>query len=210
MEYYKLTNVKKGRAGVSLTFESVEYGDVRKVILTEKLWDGLPFGKGDTLTGAEVDEVENMAQTIRAFETAKSMLSYSGQSRGGLVRKLCLKGYRKDIAEAAADMAEEKGFLNEGREASHKANYCLVHKKWGRRRIASELLAKGYSKSAVSAAVDALDEDAFYENLLSLVEEKPIPADKNGRQKYIAALCRLGYTTGEVISAVRDVQSRDE
>lgn len=210
MEQYKLTDVKKGRNGISLTFESVEYGDVRKLMLSEKLWDSLPFGKGDILTSGEVDEVENMTLTLRAFENTKIMLSYSGQSRGGLQRKLCLKGYSKEIAEAAVQMAEENGLLDEKREAYNKAEYCLRHKKWGKRRIVSDLIAKGYSKAAVSEAVDALDEDLFFENLISVIEGKAVPVDKNGRRKYIASLCRMGYTTGEVISAIKEVAGREK
>lgn len=210
MENYKIISVKKSRSGIRLTLESAEYGDTRDIVLSEKIWDSVPFGCGDTITAGEADELERLTLTARAFETAKAVLSYSGHSRRGLVRKLCDKGFSKDIAEDAADMAVSQGLLNEEREASHKASYYLRHKKWGKRRISAELSAKGYDKSAVQTALDSLDEDEFFENLVSLVESKPIPADRNGRQKYVASLCRLGYTTGEVISAIKEVQRRDE
>ena len=210
MENYKIKAVKKSRSGVRLTLQSVEYGDTREIVLSEKLWDGVPFGCGDVITAGEADELERLTLTARAFETAKSVLSYSGHSRRGLVRKLCDKGFSKEIAEDAADMTVADGLLNEDREASHKASYYLRHKKWGKRRISSELAAKGYAKSAVQKAVDELDEDEIFENLVSLVENKPLPTDRNGRQKYIASFCRMGYTTGEVISAIKEAQNRDE
>ena len=104
MENYKIKAVKKSRSGIRLTLESVEYGDIREIVLSEKLWESVPFGCGDVIASEEADELERLTLTARAFETAKNVLSYSGHSRRGLVRKLCDKGYSKEIAEDAADM----------------------------------------------------------------------------------------------------------
>ena len=52
MENYKIKSVKKSRGGIRLTLESVEYGDTRDIVLSEKLWESVPFGCGDVITSA--------------------------------------------------------------------------------------------------------------------------------------------------------------
>lgn len=204
MENYRIISVKKGRGGVTVTLQSMEYPDEsRKLTMSEEFWQSLPYGKGDIITSEEADRAESEIELREACAAADRILDYAGNSRAALVRKLCQRGFSKEAAESAADTAEEEGLLNEKRDAVSKAEYYLRHKRWGKRRITAELIAKGYGKGAVAEAVSALDEDAFADNLAYLIEKKPVPAGKNERQKYIAALCRMGYSPGEVVNAIK-------
>lgn len=211
MENYRITSVKKSRKGVTVILENTEYADdEQKLIMSEDMWQSLPFGKDDILTADEADEIRRLIEHREAKLAADRILDYAGNSRTALVRKLRQRGFSAESAESAADAAESDGVLNESRDAKSKAEYYLRHKRWGKRRISAELFAKGYGRTAVAEAVDALDEDAFAENLLYLIEKKPAPTDRDELKKYVATFCRMGYSAGEVVDAIKASRNQEK
>lgn len=204
MENYRITSVKKSRNGITVILEGTEYvHDTQTLTMSEDMWQGLPFGKDDTLTADEAGEIRRLIEHQEAKLAAERILDYAGNSRTSLVRKLRQRGFSAESAENAADIAESSGLLNESRDAKSKAEYYLRHKRWGKRRIFAELIAKGYGRAAVSEAVNSLDEDAFAENLMYLIEKKPAPSDRGELKKYIASFCRMGYSAGQVVDAIK-------
>lgn len=211
MENYRITSVKKSRKGVTVTLENTEYpDDVQKLTMSEDMWQSLPFGKDDALTAGETDEIRRLIEHREAKLAADRILDFAGNSRTALVRKLRQRGFSAESAESAADTAESDGLLNESRDAKSKAEYYLRHKRWGKRRISAELFAKGYGRTAVSEAIDSLDEDAFAENLLYLIEKKPAPSGRDELKKYVAAFCRMGYSAGQVVDAIKASRNHEK
>lgn len=179
----------------------------REFLMSDVCWGALPYGEGDEITSEDADLLEEEAQFCRAYAAALRIFSHSAQSRSVLIRKLCHLNFSKEIAERVADQAEAAGILDEEREASHKADYYIRHKYWGKKRIAAELMSKGFKKTAVLSAVGSIDDEVFSENLSRLIQKKPIPKDKPARDKYITALCRMGYSLPEILKAVRASES---
>ncbi len=207
MDKYKITSVTDTPAGVLITVESDRLNDVREFLMSAECRSSLPYNEGDRIGDAELAEIEEEAAFCRAFAAGLRILSYSSHSKNALVRKLCQKGFPKDTAERAADYAADTGALDEEKEASSIADYAIRHKYWGKKRIAADLMQKGYSRSAVAAALEKINSDVYAENLARLLEKKPIPSDRAGRDKYIAALCRLGYSLQEILRAVKDFEN---
>ncbi len=208
MDTYIITSVIKSPAGVAVRFESQNGSDpaVREILMTEKCWQSFSFAEGDSITEKEADMLEGEAEFCRAYAAALRVFSYSSQSRSVLIRKLCRQGFSKEVAGRAADHAEEEGILDEEKEASHMADYYVRHKYWGKKRIAAELMAKGYGKATVFVAVRSIDEELYAVNLAKLLDKKPMPEEKADRDRYIAALCRMGYSLPEILKAAKQAE----
>ncbi len=208
MNNYIIKSVLKSSAGVAVKAEAQYPAEVsvREFLMSEECWHSLPYNEGDIISEEEVDGLEEEAQFCRAYAQALRIFSYSAQSRATLIRKLCRYGFTKEISERAADHAESQGVLDEARETAHLADYYIRHKYWGKKRIAAELMSKGYAKSAVFDAIGNIDDEVFLDNLARLLEKKPVPEDKAARDKYIAALCRMGYSLPEILKAIKSAE----
>lgn len=202
----KITAIIKNIAGVSVKTESFEDGEnkVCEYLISEESWRNFRFNEGDELSAEEEAALSIEAEFCRAAARALKILSYSSHSKTALVRKLCQYGFEKEIAVRAADDAEMRGDLNESRQAEHLTEYYLRHKYWGKKRIAAELMCKGYCKDAVMSAISGIDEERFAENLTRLVSKKPVPEDRYERDKYISALSRMGYSLPDILKAIKE------
>lgn len=207
---YKITTIIKNSAGVSVKAEAIggdcaEAADKARVFLiSEECFAGFAFAEGDEITEEEACALEAEAQFCRAAARAIKILSYSSHSKSALVRKLCGYGFDKETAVRAADDAEEKGELDESRQAEHLTDYYLRHKYWGKKRIAAELISRGYTKVAILSAISGVDESRFSENLARLISKKPVPDTKPERDRYISSLSRMGYSLPEILNAIKE------
>lgn len=201
MHGYKITAIIKNIAGVSIKVTSDE-NETLEFLISEKSFKELGFDEGDTVTEEDISVIEAEANFCRAAARSLKILSYSSHSKMALVRKLRQFGFDKDTAIRAAEEAEAAGHLNEIRQAEHLVDYYLRHKYWGKKRIAAELMSRGYGKVAITSAISGVDEERFAANLARLVASKDVPEDKHERDKYIAALSRMGYSLPEILKAI--------
>jgi SOS response regulatory protein OraA/RecX len=201
MRGYTITAIIKNIAGVSIKLKSDE-NETLDFLITEAGFKEFDFDEGDTVTEEDVAALEAEANFCRAAARCLKILSYSSHSKMALARKLCQFGFDKETAKRAAEDAEEKGHLNEKRQADHLVDYYLRHKYWGKKRIAAELMSRGYGKDAIMSAIESADEDRFANNLARLVASKAVPEEKSERDKYIAALSRMGYSLPEILKAI--------
>lgn len=201
---YKITAIIKNIAGVSVRAEEVGSDEEMTVdyLVSEESWKNFRYEEGDIITEEDTAALEAEANFCRAAARTVKILSYSSHSKAALVRKLCQFGFDKDTAVRAAEDAEAKGELNEMKQAEHLTDYYLRHKYWGKKRIAAELMSRGYSRDAVLGAISGVDENRFADNLQKLVTKKPAPVDPRERDKYISALSRMGYSLGEILKAI--------
>lgn len=205
---YKITTIIKNSAGVSVRAEMIggdgsESDKTREFLISEECFAEFSFGEGDEITEDEAAALEAEACFCRAVARTVKILSYSSHSKSALVHKLCGYGFDKETAVRAAEYAEKRGELDELRQAEHLTDYYLRHKYWGKKRIAAELLSRGYTKTAVLSAISDVDETRFSENLARLISKKPIPDTKPERDKYISSLSRMGYSLPEIFNAIK-------
>lgn len=204
MSECKIIAVIKNAAGTSVKTERCADGEVTvtEYLISDEGWKSFCHSEGDIITDADEGYLSDEADFCRASARALKILSYSAHSKSFLVRKLLKFGFSAEIAKRAAESTEEKGLLDEARQAEHICDYCIRHKYWGKKRIAAELMSKGYAKDTVLSAIGEIPEEMFAENLARLVERKPAPAGKEERDKYISSLSRMGYSIGEILSAI--------
>ena len=204
---HAVTAVVTTNAGVSVTVRAVEDGSEKIYLLKRKTVRELGLAAGMELDGELLGVLEEEAQLGRAEARTVRILSYSDHSVGMLVRKLVSFGFSKEIAERAARSAVEAGYIKEEEQARTSAEYFLRHKYWGKKRIAMELMSRGYEREAICTAIEALGDDSFRAMLVKLIEKKypERPKERDEAEKMKSALCRMGYSIGEIDSAMREV-----
>ena len=169
------------------------------------------------LTVGEVDTscyeaVVHGAGVHSAVKRGLAILGWGGASERMLCRKLQMKGISREIAEEAVSELLRRGCLNPLSDASYEAEKC-ARKLWGRRRICSALLEKGYDRRIVSQAMNSLEDEGvdYIELCVERVRRlgRGVPSDPNERRKLVASLMRYGFENGEIREAFR-VLSRED
>lgn len=159
--------------------------------------------------GKEVDsdEFEEIKATIsvrRAYNYAVSLLSRRDHSERELTTKLSQKGYAEGSKQAIAKL-RDGGYVSDERFARLYARELQILKRYGKRRIEQELYRKGIDRDIIR---ETLEETEFDESeLVSLIEKKygRYLSDEKGIQKTVNGLLRMGYSYGEIRSALKQI-----
>ena len=177
--------------------------------------DSLYFGScgvrdGAELTAGEAAEFLRQANDRRAFNKGASLISYQDRTRRQVVERL-RADFGEEAAEAAADRLEELRLLDDARYAQQYAAQLLRRKKCAPRRILQELLQKGVDRETAEAAVEGLDFSADA-CIIELLETKFAGrfGDEKGLRRTVAALQRLGYSYGDIRSALRQIEEEGD
>lgn len=197
----------EGEALVVLTLEINENGKVS----TERLTLPIDYCIENRIKKGPVDEntlegLYSEAKLCHAVRRGEAILAYSANSKAALVKKLRRRGIDGENAKNAAEILDERGFINDRENALGEAERCLK-KLWGARRILAQLSAKGYSDAALEEVRDFLSDVDFAPSLRTLINKKypnALSADRHEREKAVAALIRYGYP----ISLIRAVVSK--
>ena len=187
---------------VRVCFETLDDGVKSSVTLTVGQLAKLKLSKG-IIDREKYVELIFEGDVFRAIRQGMTFLSYGDKSEKMLGFKLKNKGYDREVADTAVKYFVDNGYLCEGDGAARLAALC-AKKHWGRMRIRSELISKGYSSESVSAALDSLCHVDFSENCYLLICKRYKSAENTpeGRKKLSAALSRYGYTYGEIREAL--------
>ena len=173
-----------------------------------------PFGlsPGDELSELQISKLEEADLVTEAFEKALGALSYTPHSKSSLVRKLMTKyKIERDYAEGAADYCKARGYIDEESQARRIAQNAQRSKNYGPRRIAAELISKGYEKSAVQSALDSISAGADDAALRALVKKtRAYPEDREERTKIKSALARMGHSPAAIERAFEKLREQEE
>ncbi len=208
MNIYKVTAIIKNAAGVSvrvdtLSSDSEDCVVEKNYLISSESLGTLGINEGCEIGDAELAALSEEAEYCRALARSLKILSYSSHSKAALVRKLCTYDFSREIAVRAANGIEASGELNEMKQASHLCDYFLAHKYWGKKRVAAELMSRGYGREVVMNVLNETPEERFIENLEKLVERRPVPEEKGERDKYLSALSRMGYSMSDIFKVIK-------
>lgn len=207
---YQITDVYETRAGISAVL-SCDDGDMTEKTLLFKpsLWMDEKLQVGDVLDEERMEQLCSTAQYCQAIARAEGLLANSDYSRTRLIHRLMRFGFDRSICERAADYMIEKGYIREVDQTLRIARFYCKSKHWGKKRIAAELMGRGYCHDAVMNALNSLTEEEYFSSLVQLVEKKySTPcADENEKQKRVAALSRLGFSFTEIQRALSETGS---
>ena len=202
----------EGEVLVILTLEISENGKVSIERLTlpidyyieNKITKG--FIEEETLQGLYAE-----SKLCHAVRRGEAILAYSANSKTALVNKLKRRGIDAADAKNAAEILDERGFINDRENALDEAERCLK-KLWGARRILAQLSAKGYSDASLSEVRDFLADVNFAPALRTLIKKKypnALSRDRHEREKGIAALIRYGYPISLIHAVISKMGSGD-
>ena len=205
MKQYRITKIFECRAGIGAEFDSD--GKTEALKFTIPIWTDEGLKKGSVVDERRMDTLRYLSEVSCAQARAQSMIASSDQSKKRLILRLKAEGYSPDASADAADIVADLGLIDENSQCERLAREYVRYKSWGKKRIAAELMAKGYEKSAVIYGLSFITENELDEALERLVRGKyKSPAeDKKEQDKRIAALMRLGHSTGSIIRTLKEV-----
>ena len=140
-------------------------------------------------------------------EKALRLLEFRSHSERELTQKLRRAGASHENIEKTLIFCREYGFVDDTSYAKRKAADLLNLKKYGRRRIYSELKALGIDEDDITAAMDELDPDTEQKNLAALAEKRL--GDDTSRKNIDKTIRFLVYR-GYDIYDIKDIISGSE
>ena len=144
----------------------------------------------------------------RAYQYALHLLDYRDYSYKEMRGKL-IKTYKNEsLCEAVMKRLEEFSFINDERYAERLARKYIEGKRFGIRRAAREMGAKGIDRFTAEDAL-APYEDSDRDNLAYLLEKKysrllTDSSDRKTIEKVKNALVRYGYGFTDINAAVKE------
>ena len=165
---------------------------------------------GMELDSEQLLELVRESHVKRAKSRAMWYLSRSSMPKEKLRKKLAEK-FPNYAAAAAADRAEELGFVDDAEYAKRKLQLLIDNKKVSVKMAAKMLLLEGVGREDVDAAVMEAEYDPT-SAILTLVERKYKNklSDKKDYQNTVAALMRKGFSYSEIRNALKDYETATE
>lgn len=204
---FSISKVYETRAGVSVTLTSPGEEEIN-LLFKPSFWLEENLGVGDTVDEERLEALEKTAEVCKAVARAESMLSQSDYSRQRLITRLLHYHLEKSACEAAADYMIENGYINEEEQTKRITKFYCQRKHWGKKRIAAELMGRGYDRRVIFKALDTVSDEEYYASLQKLIEEKySVPTDdRKERDHRIAAIARLGFSVSDIIRALDEAE----
>ena len=174
----------------------------------EIFWFSCGLVSGDEINEEELTAFEEAAGSRRAFNSALNSLDYRDHSEKEIRAKLMRK-HGAEYVDEAVEKLIELDLINDRRYAENYARELFEHKKFGKIRIKSELIAKGIASDIASETVNSLFEDEEPDNIqriVDIIEKKYYNRmnDEVGRKKVFSALQRMGYTFSDIHEAMSE------
>ena len=179
-----------------------------RLTVDEIFWFSCGYISGDEIDEEELTAFEEAAGSRRAFNSALNSLDYRDHSEKEIRAKLMRK-HGAEYVDEAVDKLMELDLINDRRYAENYARELFEHKKFGKIRIKSELIAKGIASDIASETVNSLFEDEEPDNIqriVDIIEKKYYTRmnDEVGRKKVFSALQRMGYTFSDIREAMSE------
>ena len=179
-----------------------------RLTVDEIFWFSCGYISGDEINEEELTAFEEAAGSRRAFNSALNSLDYRDHSEKEIRAKLKRK-HGAEYVDEAVEKLIDLDLINDQRYAENYARELFEHKKFGKIRIKSELIAKGIASDIASEAVNSLFEDEEPDNIqriVDIIEKKYYNRmnDEVGRKKVFSALQRMGYTFSDIREAMSE------
>lgn len=198
-----ITEIKPVKKALSILYIDDEYVDDEYAIkLDTAVLEENCIRVGCDIDDDTLEELIDKSNYKRAKEKALWLMSGKDYSKQKLIDKL-KKDFPQDVAERVCERMEELGLLNDEKYASRLAYDFVYNKKMSLKAAKYKLMEKGISKTLCEEILEEYEVDPV-EQLIALIEDKygHKLADEKDRRRTIAALQRLGYSWGDIRSAL--------
>lgn len=169
----------------------------REITLPPSVWNDMGYEVPCEISTAEMDELYRYEEYYHCYEKALSILSYGDNSAAALKRKLKLKGFSDGAIVYASHAMKAHGYINDAELLNERVLYLANEKLHGRRRIVSELVAKGFLRHDIEAALERCEAlISFPKNRKKLIMQRYGKTDGFTAEEIVkikAFLYRNGY-----------------
>ena len=141
-----------------------------------------------------------------AKDKALRLLEYRAHSEKELADKLKIAGAQEYDIEEILNFCRNYGFVDDKKYAVAKARDLKNLKKYGIRRIKSELYSKGIDAEHIEEAIAELDDDEE-DVLLPLVRKKLGGFDKKNVDKCIRYFLYRGYEFSVIKNCIENIKT---
>lgn len=195
---------------ITVVISNDENTETKKFLLPVGYYAEMGLFKGKTLQEKLLDDIEAHSKKYLALKKGTELLSYGMCSKKKLSYKLRIKGFDREDADAAAEHLASKKIIDEESDAEKLVSE-YIKKLWGKKRIYSELLSKGYGKDISYAAVSLVNDEIFAENCVSIIKKRcgGVPEDPIEKKRLINSLLRYGYSFSEINAALSVLAEED-
>lgn len=176
-----------------------------------EIWYSLDYTDGCEIDDDELEELKMLVNSRLAYSQALRYLTLRAHSADELYKKLTKK-YDSLCAEFAVKKCRELGFIDDEDFAVRYATELAEKKKYGLSRIRQELKLKGIDNDLVDKVISELNVDCN-KSIIDVVNKKYSDClyDEKGKRRMIAGLMRLGFSYGDIKTALADYElSEDE
>ncbi len=141
-----------------------------------------------------------------AKEKALRLLEFRNHSSGELKKKLKIAGASDEDIEKVIGFLEQYSLIDDREYAKRLALDLKNLKKYGERRIRSELLSRGINSEFIEEAISELPE--FEEDELILLVEKRLKGDfeKKNKERVLRYFIGRGYSFDEIKKAIEKIE----
>lgn len=154
----------------------------------------------------DTEKLEFCSQKLCCIKKSESYLSYGDHSEKKLREKLRNK-FAPEVIDEVMMLLVRKGYVDDASLAERYVSELMRTRLWGKKRIAQYLMTKGFSRNDIENALESADDEAYHDNLITLIEKnisKYDLSDRNSVSKFMNSLYRSGYDWDEIRSAVSD------
>lgn len=133
----------------------------------------------------------------RALERLEDLCARAETSSGEARAKLRTWGVPSTEAEKILTSLIQRRYIDDARFAGAYVRDKYRYSRWGRRKIALSLRAKGIDDDTIAGALDTIDPDEYAAALRSVIMAKirvaGIPQDYDARMRLLRAAVARGY-----------------
>lgn len=159
----------------------------------------------------ELTELLSEVGFRRAYNKALDLLSRRPHGAFELQKKLRERDFSEEEAGRAVERLEELGLINDEQFAVLLASELYERKGYSAKRIQQELIFRGIDRQISQNAVESIDINA-QNRIILLVRKKYLSKlqDEKGRRRTVDALLRLGYSYGDIKSALEEIEREED
>lgn len=132
----------------------------------------------------------------QALNRAAALCARSEQASGDIHDKLVKWGLNANEVRQVLNQLVEQGFIDNERYARAFVKDRFVFNGWGRIKIAHQLKLKGIPADVIDTAMAVIDEDAYQQRLLELLQAKWRTVNGRERRAAWAAMMRFAASRG--------------
>ncbi len=175
--------------------------DEYTLTLYDDYWYTSGICEGEEISEEKLAALKEEAGFRSAYEKAVSYLNRRPYSEKELFKKLKLK-FPEEASQRAVGKVKDYGWLNDEEYADELVRYLYENKKFGIKRIKTELKLKGICDEITENALKTLDNNPIERIIVMLRSKYENGFDTEKEQRrFVNKLLRMGYSFTDIKSA---------